>query len=70
VFAQKGNDIIQLSYYDFDQTHYADIDKECFGTDRNINGFDCYKNKLATDAGLQTFAQNQANRLVTLFAIK
>lgn len=74
VYAEKGNDLIQLSKLLNDEALYrADKDacKNNYSTQEEIKASkDCYQNKLLQDANLQNVATTEANNLVSIFAIQ
>lgn len=71
VFAQKNNDIIQLSKFMNDGTLYQVNVNACNTNPTEYQkNEDCYRNRLLQDTNLQNIAANEATRLISLFAIK
>lgn len=72
VYAQKGDNVIQLSKSLGDDSLYKAHEGKCAAMlDSDSNAAEqCYKQEILNDTKLQSMAQTEANNLITRFAIK
>jgi len=70
VYAINGDNVIQLSRYLDEQKLYDNHINICESQNNGQPNVECYKQRILKDEILKAKAKSEANRLVTLFAIK
>lgn len=70
IFAKKGDDVIQLSKFIKDKSLYAMLESACkINPDDYEKSEECYRNKLLNDGNVYTTARDQANELISQYAL-